>query len=196
MDSRTVSRSPIFFRSVTSSSGADMPRTGQKPRLEICSWKPAPVLMFTPPVGMTILHWNGAAWTEVEGPQQGESLASVDMVASDDGWAVGDLGTILHWDGVAWTMVREGGAAENLDSANTVAANDGWAVGDNLTILHWDGATWTPVVPPTRGFLYDVAMSGSDDGWAVGGYGLILHWPAPRRVVWQAAVFLPSALKR
>jgi hypothetical protein len=46
-------------------------------------------------------HWNGTAWTQAPNPAAGE-LSDVDMIASNDGVAVGENGIILRWNGSAW----------------------------------------------------------------------------------------------
>jgi hypothetical protein len=62
-----------------------------------------------------ILHWNGASWSRVPGPDPGpvNSLSAVAATASDNAWAVGYTcastcgpgadALILHWNGTAWS---------------------------------------------------------------------------------------------
>src|SRR5205085_11424795 len=63
-----------------------------------------------------ILHWDGMAWSVVDGPsvgKQGGELHAVVALSATDAWAVGQaygkLGsnsTSEHWDGTAWTVVQ------------------------------------------------------------------------------------------
>jgi photosystem II stability/assembly factor-like uncharacterized protein len=101
------------------------------------------------------------------------TLLSVAMVASADGWAVGGAGAILHWNGSTWTKVNSP-TTEWLEAVTMSSSNDGWAVGWNGTILRWDGNAWNVVSSPTVDHLSSVAMVTATDGWIVG--GVILHW--------------------
>ncbi|MDI6791872.1 MAG: DUF3160 domain-containing protein [bacterium] len=125
-------------------------------------------------VGGTILHWDGASWSEVSSPTS-NWLYSVTMTGPTDGWAVGDGSTIFHWDGVSWSEVSLP-TSNSLRSVTMTGPTDGWAVGWNGTILHWDGASWSEVSSPTSNDLLSVTMASPTDGWAVGGRGTILHW--------------------
>jgi len=49
----------------------------------------------------TIIHWDGAEWSNVTSPTA-DPLESVFMVGADDGWAVGHYGTIIRWTGTEW----------------------------------------------------------------------------------------------
>jgi photosystem II stability/assembly factor-like uncharacterized protein len=53
--------------------------------------------------GETIIHWDGTNWSNVTTPTT-NSLASVFMVGTSDGWAVGYLGTIIRWNGTDWVV--------------------------------------------------------------------------------------------
>src|SRR6185436_16425205 len=58
-----------------------------------------------------IEHWNGTSWNIVAGDASvlAGGLDDVVAIASDDVWAVGELGhsTSLaeHWDGTSWSVV-------------------------------------------------------------------------------------------
>ena len=111
------------------------------------------------------------------------SLWSVSMVDSNDGWAVGELGTIIHWNGTQWNIVTSP-TTQILRSVFMINPNDGWAVGAWGTIIHWNGTQWSIVTSPTTTLLLkSVFMVSSDDGWAVGGDNFpasmaktIIHW--------------------
>lgn len=72
-----------------------------------------------------------------------QTLRSVSMVSTNDGWAVGDGGTIIRWNGTQWNTIT-GPTNENLYSMSMVNASDAWAVGSNGTIIRWNGAEWIP----------------------------------------------------
>ena len=49
----------------------------------------------------TIIHWDGADWSNVTSPTTFQ-LNSVFMLSASDGWAVGISGTIIQWTGTEW----------------------------------------------------------------------------------------------
>jgi hypothetical protein len=89
-----------------------------------------------------ILHWNGAAWSQVSSPNPSSTtnqLYGVSAVSSTDAWAVGGYTS------------QTGGAT---------------------LILHWNGTTWSKVASPNPGagfnVLYAVSADSGADAWAVG----------------------------
>jgi hypothetical protein len=119
-----------------------------------------------------ILHWDGAAWSEVHvrlPKDQSNSLNAVHAIASDDVWAVGSI------------------------------AKPGPHGGATLA-LHWDGSTWQTVPSPNEydplngsndNYLWSVDAASSSDVWSVGNFGdfdnafgdnstLSLHWNGSR----------------
>ena len=55
----------------------------------------------------TILHYDGAGWSDV--PSGTElNLGGVSGSAADDVWAAGDHGVILHFDGKGWQVFDPG----------------------------------------------------------------------------------------
>lgn len=124
-------------------------------------------------------------------------LFDVEMVTSDDGWAVGsqrDRAFAMHWDGVAWqpAPIAPGGAGSDLGSLAAIASNDVWALGEQsdddayrLLVEHWNGREWsvvpTPDLPVSAVSPGGIDATSSDDVWIVG-YGdiedglLIEHW--------------------
>jgi len=126
------------------------------------------------------MHWDGADWSRVDSPAS-QQLHAIDLVSTDDGWAVGDYGTILHWDGQAWSPVASPTEA-SLHDVDMVSATDGWIVSGYPGIfLHWDGSTWSQVGDQTYRHLYGIDMLSPTDGWAVG-EGPIWHWDG---LAWQ-----------
>jgi hypothetical protein len=110
--------------------------------------------IFTNQTFATIVHWDGARWTEKvcraasgsnppEGYEGGGSDAyftGVAAAASNDVWAVGVLGSgpmILHWDGRAWTTVTHPRAFPNAATLRAVATSSGgsaWSVGVEIEV--------------------------------------------------------------
>ncbi|MCJ7760741.1 hypothetical protein MUP59_06315, partial [Candidatus Bathyarchaeota archaeon] len=48
---------------------------------------------------------DALSWREVPSPTV-NTLRSVSMSDSNDGWAVGDNGTIIRWNGLSWSTVN------------------------------------------------------------------------------------------
>jgi hypothetical protein len=141
-----------------------------------------------------IEHWNGSAWSVVQGSPYGLNLRGIAAISSNDIWAVGWMGGYgfspftEHWNGSQWTYVQSlvsGG--RRLYGVAAVSSNDVWAVGQSNTgvlIFHWDGTQWSasPVPGITGGVLYGVTAISANDVWAVGtadsytSETIILHW--------------------
>lgn len=134
-----------------------------------------------------LLHWNGKAWTQFDGPAIG-GLNSVTAISPDDAWAIGGIWSgdpeteslLLHWDGKAWTEAlgsrMQMGTGGGLRAITATATDDVWIVGGGPSplIQHWDGKTWRRMATPTRsdpvmGGLFGVAAVGPGEIWAVGG---------------------------
>jgi hypothetical protein len=98
----------------------------------------------------TLLHYDGAAWSDHTQLDDEHRLTAVAMAGSGpkDVWASDANGTYRHWDGVEWKRVDVPGAVLPL------AANDAWAVGDTA-VFRWNGSTWTnvPTAPIDATFL-------------------------------------------
>src|SRR5262249_45671510 len=85
-----------------------------------------------PPV---ILHWDGAEWSDAaqQGVNEG-SLEGVVALASDNAWAIGNVGVTpvaMHWDGTIWNRASLP-MVGNTDYMYGIAASsssDVWAVG-------------------------------------------------------------------
>jgi photosystem II stability/assembly factor-like uncharacterized protein len=104
-----------------------------------------------------------------------EHLESIDMLSSNNGWAVGDNGVILHWDGSEWQVVPSP-TQEMLNAVVMLSENDGWIAGNNGVILQWDGMEWKIVPSPRAFFLMAIDMLSPADGWIVGMGGTLMHW--------------------
>ncbi len=148
------------------------------------------------------------------------SVADVDFLAADDGWAVGTdfhppqgkRGAFAeHWDGDAWTLVdvaQVGIKGTELSAVSATGPNDAWAVGyyddgrpsvRHQLVEHWDGSSWQQVPIPSgtgrsepAGLLEDVVAVAPDDVWAVGDGdpGPVEHWDGSS---WQQ-IALPAGV--
>jgi Purple acid Phosphatase, N-terminal domain len=105
--------------------------------------------IFTNQTFATILHWDGARWTE-------KVCRAASASNTPDGYEGG--GPDAYFTGIA-----------------AAAGNDVWAVGvrgSGPMILHWDGRAWTtithPRVFPNAGLLRAVTTSSNGSAWAVG----------------------------
>jgi hypothetical protein len=102
-------------------------------------------------------------------------LFGVDMLSSEEGWAVGLSGTILHIQGGEIDKATSP-TNESLRAVDMLSQDDGWIVGEEGTILRWNGQAWTVVDSPTNNPLLAVDMLSENDGWAVGVFGTMLRW--------------------
>ncbi|PVX24147.1 MAG: hypothetical protein CW716_10735 [Candidatus Bathyarchaeum sp.] len=122
---------------------------------------------------------QASSWTKVSIPND-VFVASLDMVNSTDGWAVGNDGCLLHWNGTSWTEVASPTYA-NLVFVDMLSSNEGYAVVRQrtspsvLSVIRWDGISWKNMSTP-RGYFNALDMVSSTDGWAVGNGGAIMHW--------------------
>jgi hypothetical protein len=150
-------------------------------------------------VGQTVIHFDGATWTEFSAPHiKGRFANQLDGVADispTDAWAVGSFAgtTILgpgpeqelvieHWDGTQWSVFPSPpfdnpNVVAELSAITAISGTDIWAVGGaeggNL-FEHWDGTAWTPAIAFLGGAFATGAASAdaTDDVWAVGFSGL------------------------
>jgi hypothetical protein len=108
-------------------------------------------------------------------------LRSVWVRASDDVWAVGDLGTVLHFDGAAWRVVGAG-LTDDLHAVWASGPSDVWVAGGsgdpgatNGLVAHFDGAQWRVVA---RGLKRIEAIwgRGANEVWFGGWAGTLLRW--------------------
>lgn len=99
-----------------------------------------------------VWRWDGAAWSEVELPDDLPRSATGEIPAlfkvwgrgANDVWIVGGLGTVLHWDGTALALVPSGVS----DTLFTVSGDD-----DDVVIV--------------GGANSGVMLRGGEDGFAL-----------------------------
>lgn len=137
--------------------------------------------------GPLILHWDGAAWSQVAltGFDPQDLFTSVWASSSNDVWAVGwnggGLGTFAaHWDGTSWTRFTTPtvGSSDLIRGVSGSASNDVWAVGRyqqgstiKTLIQHWDGTSWTIATSPngpSNSELWDVTTLSTGEAWVAG----------------------------
>jgi hypothetical protein len=149
-----------------------------------------------------LAHWDGASWevhTTADLQLQVGSLGleAVDVVASDNVWAVGQRGLVLHWDGKGWKqmLLPDASSSAWLYGVDAVSSEDVWVTGTGH-ILHWDGVLWTDATPSFRPDSYaevtykDITMLSDHDGWAIGSWStptdrveggiVVLRWDGSR----------------
>jgi len=139
-----------------------------------------------------IVHWDGMDWSPFASPDTGYWYHAVDIVATDDAWAVGGNGSILHWDAGSWTA-ETSPTTERLLGISMVPGTDGnrgWAVGENGILLFWDGVQWGERPSPVGSRLTAIEMVSGTEGWAVGAAGTILRYsPSPLLTINYTAGF-------
>ncbi len=132
------------------------------------------VLNQSTPPAWGLQHWNGSAWTEYQPPSYTPGpMKDVDMLASDQVWAVGSQ-AVFYWHGSTWT--QQSATGNFMDALSMVSPTDGWAVGSSGKIVHFDGTSWTNYTSPTTTNLWSLDMVNADEGWAGGTLGLMLHY--------------------
>jgi hypothetical protein len=92
-----------------------------------------------------LLHYDGTSWTRSPLPKQlGRTLFKVWGTASDNLYAVGDLGTICHRVGTTWSLEADSPplATGNLTTVHGCSAHEVYVVGGR-DVLVWDGTAWS-----------------------------------------------------
>jgi hypothetical protein len=94
-------------------------------------WGSSPTDVYA--VGDGILHYDGAAWSEVYSGDR--ELRGVWGSSSSDIYVVGDFGTILHFDGEAWSPM-DSGTHNNFTAVAGDSAGNVFAVGGGTILYH------------------------------------------------------------
>ena len=143
-----------------------------------------------------VMHYDGTRWTVVNTSQfAGAALYTVSAVASNDAWALGNIGVVgqnavlaLHWNGSTWQRVifpAEQGGYYIIRGVSGVASGDLWAAGFFVynqqssylaRSFHWNGTSWSRVdvanlTQPS--YFVGIKAVASNDVWAVG-QGVVL----------------------
>jgi len=129
----------------------------------------------------TVLHYDGANWSEMASGTP-VCLNGVWGTGPNDVFAVGDgVGwfqmTIIHYDGSGWTDMSCLLSGDNLYSVWGSGPEDVLAVGRN-SVVHYDGVSWSEMYTPMILNLYALWGCGPSDVFAVGwdDGGVVLHW--------------------
>lgn len=110
----------------------------------------------------------GGQWIKYHSPVK-NTLLDIDMLNSEEGWAVGSGGVILHYVNEQWQQMPSP-VTSDLAAVSMVDENQGWAVGNQPgALLHYLNGQWTVVENPAPRPLYDLAMLSNGRGIAVGG---------------------------
>jgi hypothetical protein len=122
----------------------------------------------------TVLHFDGAGWTERKSGTS-RNLTAVWALSSRDVFAVGFDGTILHFDGTRWSR-QISGTARTLSALWGDSPSNVIAVGRSGTILRYDGRSWRAERSDSRQDLLAVWGSSASDVYAGGTRGTLLHF--------------------
>jgi hypothetical protein len=149
--------------------------------------------------GGTVLHFDGAAWTQQPTPTS-EALWGVWGAAPNDVWAVGGRGntssvaTLLHYDGDAWESVTlPAFQRPNVTALFKIwgtAADNIYAVGRSGVILHYQGESWVEEASGTGDDLIALYGTSASEIVAVGGRsnGRVAIWNGE---TWRAESLAP-----
>lgn len=105
-----------------------------------------------------ILHWDGEAWTQVQGSDKtATSLRHVCSTSPADVWIGAWNGDTEHWDGTTWTTVANpvaGVYRAHITGLACVSSTSVWATATYVdyahsaavsVLMHWDGTSWSVV---------------------------------------------------
>jgi len=117
-----------------------------------------------------------------------DNLNGIAVLASNNGWAVGNAGTIEHFDGSSWSLIPSGTSSDlfgvsfgppgapNSDSGFAVGGSGGTAVALFRNPVSWQLIT-TGLSGPDAKKLGSVSEVDSSDAWAVDSVsGAFWHW--------------------
>jgi uncharacterized protein YjdB len=94
--------------------------------------------------GRTVLHYNGASWSQVFTTDYAFGLMGVWGSSSADVFASGSGGTVVHYDGTFWS-VASGGTSGMLSRLWGASPVDVYASSWDGTIEHFNGSSWSPM---------------------------------------------------
>ena len=125
-----------------------------------------------------IWHYDGAAWTSVEAPDNlgaRESFFKVWGTAANDVWIVGSNSVSLHWDGARWSSVSVPASARGALFTVHGRGAQRVAVGGTVsgTILEGDGMQWRQVTLADAPKLNGVWVPEGSNPVAVGAQGSV-----------------------
>jgi hypothetical protein len=134
-------------------------------------WGSSPTDVFVVGDGGVILHWDGAAWTQMKVAFSTRLLA-VSGSSATEVIAVGDGGTIERYTGAAWAVLPQiSPAITRLRSVWAASPTEAFAAGNmsSSTIFHLQSGVWTPeTIPAIGSALVSVWGRSPTDVYAIG----------------------------
>lgn len=102
----------------------------------------------TTQVAMPYAEAGDNCWLAVQPPTppNGDtgSLHDIDVISTNDIWAVGGNSKIIHWDGISWNIFQSPGYLNSeLSEIEAISDNDIWIATARAATYHWDGSQWT-----------------------------------------------------
>jgi hypothetical protein len=128
--------------------------------------------------GIGTWHFNGSAWTEVQGAATG--LLTASALSPDNIWAAGAAdggqqagGAILNYNGTSWQQVPAPPlTGEQVSDVLAISDSDVWGAGydvDGAPLLaQYNGSTWTSVAVPWKVAPVQMAADGAGGLWLIG----------------------------
>jgi photosystem II stability/assembly factor-like uncharacterized protein len=114
-----------------------------------------------------ILRWNGSIWSVFQEVGD-QTLTSILIKSSNEGWAVGTGGVIYKYNGSTWSSV-DSPTGIRLNAVNFSPDGRGWIVGRSGIILVLDNGIWKEFTDiRTDSFDYFNLDFTSGQGWLVG----------------------------
>ena len=151
-------------------------------------------------VGLTgvLNHWDGSAWTKIDGPT-GSGLESIWGRSAEEIYAAGANGTILKWNGETWLLIASQ-TDKDLRGVFGFPGGDVWAVGKLGTIMRRGELAWGSVTIDPKVYddgteeyyvthLHGVWGASPDDVWAVGDGGDLFHFDGVSWTYFEDATF-------
>lgn len=84
----------------------------------------------------TLMHYDGASWSIVPGPQDewGCDLVQVWASSKKNAWLVGKGGCVFHWDGSAWEKIPSG-VTDDIFSIHGADPEHVWIAPSNTSVV-------------------------------------------------------------
>jgi hypothetical protein len=131
---------------------------------------------------LSLAHYNGSAWTEVEPAtttyrqEFNDAWASAPNDIWATSWGSNAPDNLQHWNGSAWTTTPHPGPSY-LDAIWGSAPNDIWiAYSGGNGGMHYNGTMWETTKPGPGGDSTAMHGTASNDIWCVGYDGRVTHY--------------------
>lgn len=132
------------------------------------------------PSTVTQMTEAGSTWTPQANPT-GQPLRGISFANSEQGIAVGNVGTIINTANGGELWVSRANDGSGWQGVFMTAAGKAWAVGNDGNIAYSSnfGDAWSMQESGTTNILWDAYFIDDNEGWVVGGGigtpGIILH---------------------